>query len=146
VTWPAIRFTVLGSYFFRSGPFIILARFFGSMKLRWLEAEVGQPRVADVISTIGSVAIGLAVLAIGVVTADADTPLPVLERANGLPSVARLVEKILPRVVSIQVKVRAPERRAAPRGSGVAPIELRRSGKAVMIRVTIPEERRHRST
>jgi serine protease DegQ len=58
---------------------------------------------------IGSVALGLATAAAACTTATAGVPLPVVEQVEGSSSLAPMLEKVLPAVVSIEVKARPPE-------------------------------------
>ena len=58
---------------------------------------------------IGSVAHGLASAAAAVTGATAGVHLPVVEQVEGSSSLAPMLEKVMPAVVSIEVKARAPE-------------------------------------
>src|SRR5215471_4643303 len=54
-------------------------------------------------------ALGLALAASGFVAANASVPLPVIQQASGMPTLAPVLKKITPAVVSIAVKSRAPD-------------------------------------
>jgi serine protease DegQ len=59
--------------------------------------------------SIGAVALGV-LLAVGsVAAANASVPLPVIQQASGMPSLAPVLKKITPAVVSIAVKSRAAD-------------------------------------
>jgi serine protease DegQ len=58
---------------------------------------------------IGSVALGVAAAAAAATEATAGVPLPVVEQVEGPASLAPMLEKVLPAVVSIEVKTRPPE-------------------------------------
>src|SRR5215468_9917754 len=58
---------------------------------------------------LGATALGLALAASGFVAANASVPLPVIQQASGLPTLAPVLKKIMPAVVSIAIKTRAPE-------------------------------------
>src|SRR5215471_7779079 len=58
---------------------------------------------------LGATALGLALAASGLLAAHASVPLPVIQQASGLPTLAPILKKITPAVVSIAVKSRAPD-------------------------------------
>jgi len=58
---------------------------------------------------LGATALGLALATGGIMAAHASVPLPVIEQASGMPTLAPVLKKITPAVVSIAVKGRAPE-------------------------------------
>src|SRR5499427_1702640 len=58
---------------------------------------------------LGATALGLALAASGFVAANASVPLPVIQQASGMPTLAPVLKKITPAVVSIAVKSRAPD-------------------------------------
>src|SRR5215831_14581346 len=53
--------------------------------------------------------LGLALAASGFVAANASVPLPVIQQASGMPTLAPVLKKITPAVVSIAIKGRAPD-------------------------------------
>src|SRR5579863_8717190 len=57
---------------------------------------------------LGAVTFALA-LAAGTVPAEASVPLPVLEQASGMPTLAPVLKKITPAVVSVAIKGHAAE-------------------------------------
>src|SRR5215468_11286935 len=58
---------------------------------------------------LGATALGLALAASGFVAANASVPLPVIQQASGMPTLAPVLKKITPAVVSIAIKSRAPD-------------------------------------
>jgi serine protease DegQ len=58
---------------------------------------------------LGAAALGLALAASGLVPANASVPLPVIQQASGMPTLAPVLKKITPAVVSIAIKSRPPE-------------------------------------
>jgi serine protease Do/serine protease DegQ len=58
---------------------------------------------------LGATALGLALATSGFIAANASVPLPVIQQASGLPTLAPVLKKIMPAVVSISIKSRAPE-------------------------------------
>jgi len=64
---------------------------------------------------IGAVALGIALAAHGFLAANASVPLPMIQQASGMPSLAPLLKKITPAVVGISVRSRAPEGNAQSR-------------------------------
>jgi len=86
---------------------------------------------------LGATALGLALATAGVVAADASVPLPVLQQASGLPTLAPILKKITPAVVSIAVKGRAPDTNAQQRkardAKPAAADQVRAAGSGVVI-------------
>jgi serine protease DegQ len=64
---------------------------------------------------LGAAALGLALATSALVPANASVPLPVIQQASGMPTLAPVLKKITPAVVSIAVKSRPPEASAQPR-------------------------------
>src|SRR5215467_8619573 len=64
---------------------------------------------------LGASALGLALAASGFVAANASVPLPVIQQASGMPSLAPVLKKITPAVVGISIRSRAPEDNAQSR-------------------------------
>ena len=58
---------------------------------------------------LGATALGLALATGGLVPANASVPLPVIQQASGMPTLAPILKKITPAVVSIAIKSRPPE-------------------------------------
>jgi len=58
---------------------------------------------------LGATALGLALAASGLLAAHASVPLPVIQQASGLPTLAPILKKITPAVVSIAIKGRAQD-------------------------------------
>jgi serine protease Do/serine protease DegQ len=65
--------------------------------------------------TVGAVALGIALAANGFLAANASVPLPVIQQASGMPSLAPVLKKITPAVVGISIRSRAPEGNAQSR-------------------------------
>jgi len=61
---------------------------------------------------LGATTLGLALAASGFVAANASVPLPVIQQASGMPTLAPVLKKITPAVVSIAIKSRAPDANA----------------------------------
>jgi Do/DeqQ family serine protease len=59
--------------------------------------------------------LGLALAASGFVTANASVPLPVVQQASGIPTLAPMLKKITPAVVGISIKSRASDGNAQQR-------------------------------
>src|SRR5215471_13183382 len=66
-------------------------------------------RIGAMNRILGATALGLALATSGFVAAHASVPLPVIQQASGLPTLAPVLKKIMPAVVSIAIKTRAPE-------------------------------------
>jgi len=85
----------------------------------------------------GAVVLGLALAAGGFVSAKASVPLPVVQQASGIPTLAPLLKRITPAVVSISVKSRAPDGNAQQRKSRDAKLaavdQARPAGSGVII-------------
>ena len=83
-------------------------------------------------------ALGLALATGGVVTANASVPLPVVQQASGIPTLAPVLKKITPAVVGISIKSRAPDGNAQqrkPRDAKPAAVDqqARAAGSGVVI-------------
>jgi serine protease Do/serine protease DegQ len=63
----------------------------------------------------GAIALGLALAASGFITANASVPLPVIQQASGVPTLAPVLKKITPAVVGISIKSRAADSNAQQR-------------------------------
>ena len=61
---------------------------------------------------LGTTVLGLALAMGASVAANASVPLPVIQQASGLPTLAPILKKITPAVVSIAIKSRAPDANA----------------------------------
>jgi hypothetical protein len=68
--------------------------------------------------TARAVAVAVAVMFGTLVTASASVPLPVIQQASGVPTLAPILKKITPAVVSISVRSRAPDGNAQQRTTG----------------------------
>src|SRR5262249_19021777 len=66
-------------------------------------------------TAFGATALGLALAASGSATAHASVPLPLVEQASGIPTLAPILKKSRPAVVSISIKSRAPDPNTAQR-------------------------------
>jgi S1-C subfamily serine protease len=84
-----------------------------------------------------AIMLGLALAAGGFVSAKASVPLPVVQQASGIPTLAPLLKRITPAVVSISVKSRAPDGNAQqrkPRDAKLAAVDQARpAGSGVII-------------
>src|SRR5215813_4621786 len=83
-------------------------------------------------------ALGLALATGGFVTANASVPLPVVQQASGIPTLAPVLKKITPAVVGISIKSRAPDGNALqrkPRDAKPAAVDqqVRAAGSGVVI-------------
>jgi len=65
----------------------------------------------------GATAVGLALATSGFMSAHASVPLPVVQQASGIPTLAPVLKKITPAVVGISVRSRAPDGNAQQRKS-----------------------------
>jgi S1-C subfamily serine protease len=65
--------------------------------------------------TLRAMSLALALATSGVIAANASVPLPVIQQASGVPTLAPILRKITPSVVSISVKNRAPDTNAQQR-------------------------------
>jgi S1-C subfamily serine protease len=88
--------------------------------------------------TYRAAALGLALATSGFVAANASVPLPVVQQASGIPTLAPVLKKITPAVVGISVKSRAPDGNAQqrkPRDAKPAAVEqqARAAGSGVII-------------
>jgi Do/DeqQ family serine protease len=59
--------------------------------------------------TLKATALGFALATGGILAANASVPLPVIQQASGMPTLAPVLKKITPAVVSIAIKGHAPE-------------------------------------
>jgi serine protease Do/serine protease DegQ len=87
---------------------------------------------------LGATALGLALATSGFVAANASVPLPVIQQASGMPTLAPVLKKITPAVVSIAVKSRAPEagaqqRRTRDTKPAAVDQQVRAAGSGVVI-------------
>src|SRR5215831_14638702 len=88
--------------------------------------------------TFGATALGLALTTGGFITANASVPLPVVQQASGMPTLAPMLKKITPAVVGISTKSRAPEgstQQRKPRDAKPAAVDqpVRAAGSGVVI-------------
>jgi serine protease Do/serine protease DegQ len=88
--------------------------------------------------TVGAVALGITLAAHGFLAANASVPLPVIQQASGLPSLAPVLRRITPAVVGISIRSRAPEGNAQSRKARDAmPVaadkQVRAAGSGVII-------------
>jgi S1-C subfamily serine protease len=65
--------------------------------------------------TSGAIALGLALAISGFAAANASVPLPVVQQASGIPTLAPVLKKITPAVVGVFIKGRAPDANAQQR-------------------------------
>jgi Do/DeqQ family serine protease len=87
---------------------------------------------------LGATALGLALATGGFVVANASVPLPVIQQASGVPTLAPILKKITPAVVGISIKSRAPDGNAQqrkPRDAKPAAVDqqVRAAGSGVII-------------
>ncbi len=83
-------------------------------------------------------AVGLALATSGFISANASIPLPVVQQASGIPTLAPVLKKITPAVVGISIKTRAPDGNAQqrkPRDAKPAAVDqqARAAGSGVII-------------
>jgi Do/DeqQ family serine protease len=88
--------------------------------------------------TYRAAALGLALATSGFVAANASVPLPVVQQASGIPTLAPVLKKITPAVVGISIKGRAPDGNAQqrkPRDAKPAAVDqqARAAGSGVII-------------
>src|SRR5215831_2372528 len=88
--------------------------------------------------TFGATALGLALTTGGFITANASVPLPVVQQASGMPTLAPMLKKITPAVVGISIKNRVPDASAQqrkPRDAKPAAVDqqVRAAGSGVVI-------------
>jgi S1-C subfamily serine protease len=87
--------------------------------------------------TFRAVALGLAFAASGFAVADASVPLPVIQEASGVLTLAPVLKRITPAVVSIAIRSRTPDGTAPPRKARdtkpVADQSARATGSGVII-------------
>src|SRR5499427_4997176 len=86
---------------------------------------------------LGATALGLALAASGLLAAHASVPLPVIQQASGLPTLAPILKKITPAVVSIAIKGRAQDvntqRKARDAKPAAVDQQMRAAGSGVVI-------------
>src|ERR1700719_2587367 len=95
-------------------------------------------RIGAMNRMLGATALGLALAAGGAMSANASVPLPVIEQASGMPTLAPVLKKITPAVVSIAVRGHAPEAqqrkgRDVRRAEPAADRQVRAAGSGVVI-------------
>src|SRR5215467_7458232 len=66
-------------------------------------------RIGVMNQILRATALGFALATSGFVAANASVPLPVIQQASGMPTLAPILKKITPAVVSIAIKSRAPD-------------------------------------
>jgi S1-C subfamily serine protease len=76
---------------------------------------VCSPRIGAMNHAVGAVALGIALAGNGFSAATASVPLPVIQQASGIPTLAPVLKRITPAVVGISIRTRAPETNAPPR-------------------------------
>src|SRR6266853_4174556 len=104
----------------------------------WCSPAFGPRRVGAMNRIYRATALGLALATSGFVTANASVPLPVVQQASGIPTLAPVLKKITPAVVGISVKSRAPDGNAPqrkPRDAKPAAVDqqARAAGSGVVI-------------
>jgi S1-C subfamily serine protease len=65
--------------------------------------------------TFRAMTLGAALAASGIAAAEASVPLPAIQQASGVPTLAPVLKKITPAVVSISIRSRTPDGNAAQR-------------------------------
>ena len=88
--------------------------------------------------TFGATALGLALATGGFNTANASVPLPVVQQASGMPTLAPILKRITPAVVGISTKSRASEgntqqRKARDAKAAAVDQQARAAGSGVVI-------------
>jgi serine protease DegQ len=87
--------------------------------------------------TFRAVVLGLAFAGSGFAGADASVPLPVIQEASGVPTLAPVLKRITPAVVSIAIRSRTPEGNASQRkardAKPAADQQARAAGSGVII-------------
>jgi len=101
-------------------------------------ATVRPRKIGAMNLILGATALGLALATSAFVTANASVPLPVIQQASGTPTLAPILKKITPAVVSISIKSRAPDGNAQqrkPRDAKPASVDqqVRAAGSGVVI-------------
>src|SRR5712672_3505266 len=104
----------------------------------WCSPAFGPRRVGAMNRIYRATALGLALATSGFVTANASVPLPVVQQASGIPTLAPVLKKITPAVVGISIKSRAPDGNAQqrkPRDAKPAAVDqqVRAAGSGVII-------------
>jgi Do/DeqQ family serine protease len=88
---------------------------------------------------LGAATLGLALAAGGIWAANASVPLPVIEQASGMPTLAPVLKKITPAVVSIAIRGHAGDANPQPRKAGAkradtaADHQVRAAGSGVVV-------------
>jgi len=86
---------------------------------------------------LGAGALGVALATGGFVTANASVPLPVIQQASGMPTLAPVLKKIMPAVVSVGIKNRAvdatTQRKARDAKPAAVDQQARAAGSGVVI-------------
>jgi Do/DeqQ family serine protease len=86
--------------------------------------------------TLKATALGFALATGGILAASASVPLPVIEQASGMPTLAPVLKKITPAVVSISIKGHAPDINAkqskASGAKAAADHQVRATGSGVV--------------
>src|SRR5262249_28937947 len=82
-----------------------------------LRLAVRPRRVGAMNHIFRATAVGLALATTGFVSANASVPLPVVQQASGIPTLAPVLKKITPAVVGISIKGRAADGNAQQRKS-----------------------------
>jgi serine protease DegQ len=72
-------------------------------------ADVRPRRICIMNRIFGATTLGLALATSAFVAANASVPLPVVQQASGIPTLAPVLKKIAPTVVSISIKSRSPD-------------------------------------
>jgi S1-C subfamily serine protease len=94
------------------------------------------PRRTDaMIRILKATALGLALVTGGILAAKASVPLPVIEQASGMPTLAPVLKKITPAVVSVAIKGHSPDANAKQGKAGttkVADHQVRAAGSGVV--------------
>jgi S1-C subfamily serine protease len=106
------------------GPDIFTRDLFGVVSM-FAVLFLRRRRIGIMNRTAGVVALGLVLTATGLSAAHASVPLPVIQQASGMPSLAPMLKQITPAVVGISTKSRPVE--------GTAPQRKTREAKPVAV-------------
>src|SRR5258708_40353850 len=96
-------------------------------------------RISAMNRILAATALSLTLTTGGTVAANASVPLPVVQQASGMPTLAPVLKKITPAVVSIAIKGRTPDANAqrktrdAKRPEMAADHQVRAAGSGVVI-------------
>ena len=86
---------------------------------------------------LATTALGFALTVGGIFAATASVPLPVIQQASGMPTLAPVLKKITPAVVSIAIKGRAPDATAPRKARDAKPAavdqQVRAAGSGVVL-------------